>query len=147
MVLPKINFIKSNTELSQIVLKVRSLLLIYEQWSIEHMAFVLVIFVSLHYLHILHSFTFPHFCQMTELHFCCISKCLSILCFFVFSRNTLVKLLAFLFRNTVVQSSTLYLFFALNQLFATWQHCENGAKLELHCSNLETKIFQYQPSI
>jgi len=101
MVLPKMYFFKSNTELSQIVFK--SLLLIY-----EHMAFV--IFVSLHYLHILHSFTFPHFCQLTELHFCCISKFLSILCSFVSSLNTLVKLLAFLFRNT----STLYLFVALN---------------------------------
>ncbi len=80
----------------------KRLLLIY-----EHMAFV--IFVSLHYLHILHSFTFPHFCQLPELHFCCISKYLSILCSFVSSRNTLVKLLAFLFRNT----STLYLFVAL----------------------------------
>jgi hypothetical protein len=68
---------KFNTELSQIVLAVKSLLFIY-----EHMAFV--IFVSLNYLHILHSFTFPHFCQMTELHICCFSKCLSILCVTLF---------------------------------------------------------------
>jgi hypothetical protein len=129
MVLPKMYFIKSNTELSQIVLSVKSSLFIY-----EHMAFV--IFVSLHYLHILHSFTFPHFCQLTELHFCCISKFLSNLCSFVSLSEYLGQIIGIFVSQYVHVLSVR----RSNQLFATWQHCDNGAKFEFHRSNLEKEL-------